>query len=325
VNLRKLFFAPGAFIGVRLRQAVLLASLVLPTHLARGQVNVTNADAWITIPSAYPRFIVGGVVESNAFMVLRAEVVAGRLKVIWPTSLSNGVATLSVSADKPGHWKARDWFRRAMAVKGNQWEGIVPVENLDVPLVYFVDYQNAATHSISPMRAANSRDLGLDDPTSFYWNFLDGFEEGLDSWSMISGKGDDSGLQLSSVAKNGRHSLRLSIPAGKRSVTVGTTRVRGWHFQQASGIRLWMKSLNGRGAARFTLLANAFTTNQVVVVSTEEQTVGDDWRMIDLPLASFPKLPEAEVDYFTVEMIAEGPREFLLDDVQLLISGQNDL
>ncbi len=314
----------GGTVGSESRPYLVALLLFFVSSTAFAQTG-TNADLWIAGPIEYPRTVPAAAVESNLFSSLHAEVVAGKFKVVWPASSADGVATLFVSADKPGHWKARDWFRRELSAKGTLWETAVPVENLDVPLVYFVELQRGKTRILSPARVADPRELGLENPTSFYWNFLDGFEEGLESWRLTDERDFPTGLQLSPTAKNGRHSLSLDIPEKKRSVTAGTTRVRGWHFQQASGVRLWMRTRSGRGRARFTLMTNAFSTNQVVAVAAEEKEISSEWQMIDLPLSAFPKIPEAEIDYFTIEAIAEGPREFLVDDLQLLVSGSSEL
>jgi hypothetical protein len=63
---------------------------------------------------------------------------------------------------------------------------------------------------------------------------------------------------------------------------------------------------------------NAFTTNQVVSVNPLESRITDKWQRVDVLFDSFPKLALANVDWFTLEFIADGPREILVDDLQFL-------
>ena len=67
-----------------------------------------------------------------------------------------------------------------------------------------------------------------------------------------------------------------------------------------------------------TLFANAFEPNQVLSLSSIEPKLNNRWQKIELPFSSFSKLPMGNVDWFTIEFIGTGPRDFLIDDLQLL-------
>jgi hypothetical protein len=81
---------------------------------------------------------------------------------------------------------------------------------------------------------------------------------------------------------------------------------------------LWLRTAKTPARARFTLIADAFTTNQVVSVSSLDTQLRSRWQAVDLPLESFPKLPASHVDRFTIEFVSDAPNEFFVDDVQLL-------
>jgi hypothetical protein len=168
------------------------------------------------------------------------------------------------------------------------------------------------------MRLARPRALGLEEPTRIFWPFLEGFEEGLESWRLLSGGAAE--LKTGTPVKNGKAALVAAVPAGKKSVAVATTRVRGWFAEEhgARGLSVWLRAREGTGHARFTLMAQAFTTNQVVAVRAGDVPLTAQWQRVELPFSSFPKIPRLGLDLFTIEFIADGPREFLVDDLQLL-------
>ena len=137
---------------------------------------------------------------------------------------------------------------------------------------------------------------------------------------------DPAGVRIDPAAKSGRASLIARVPAGARSVSIQTTKLRGWFLQEhgATGVGLWMRVKSGTGAAAFTLMANAFTTNQVVARRAETATVSTNWMKAAFLFESFPKFPVSEVDLFTIEFAAEPGTELLLDDVHLLGRWRND-
>jgi hypothetical protein len=277
-------------------------------------------DAWLTNVCQFPPPFAQQAPRSNDFTGLRAEVIAGKLKVFWPSErvASNAAVTLRVSVDEPGHWPARDWQTFPMTLRGQVWEAPAPVTDLDLPLVYFVCAVDGETTGLSPMRVCHPREAGLEVPTRLFWPFLEGFEAGLESWRLLTP--DAPPLRTDGVAHTGRNALAVSLPAGRRSVTIATTRVRGWHYWKANatGVRLWLRAGAGTGRARFTLSAHAHTTNRLMAVHSREVALAEQWRKAELLFAEFPGLPLPALDLFTIEFIGEGPREFLVDDLQLL-------
>ena len=226
------------------------------------------------------------------------------------------------SADAPGHWPARDWRSRPMNLRGATWVAELPVDSLDVPLIYFVSARTPQGSAVSPMRIAEPRALGLEHPTHLFWAFVEGFEQELDGWRVM----EPSEVRTDSAAKNGRAALVVRVPTDRRSVTVQTTRLRGWFLEEhgATGIGLWLRVKKGTGTAAFTLIANALSTNQVVSRRAETVNVSTNWNKTMLPFESFPKVPLGDVDLFSIELSAKPGTEFLLDNVYLLGRWRDD-
>ncbi|MBI5385143.1 MAG: hypothetical protein HZA90_10700 [Verrucomicrobia bacterium] len=284
----------------------------------------TNAPAelWLTNAAQYPAGLLPGLVQTSRFENAHAEFIAGVVKILWtplPTD-SAGVVTLKLSADEPGHWPARDWRSYPMTQRGPNWETLIPVDSFDVPLIYFLQTVSAKATNVSLMRLCHPQRLGLERPTRVFWPFLEGFEEGLESWRLLAGGRGSVELRTASEARNGHAALSVVIPPDRFSATVGTTRLRGWRLveRSATGVALWMRTREGTGRARFTLLADAFTTRQTVAPREAEIPVQAAWQKIELPFTSFAKLPLGQVDFLTIELLGEPGREFLLDDLYLL-------
>ena len=256
------------------------------------------------------------------FQNLRAEAIGGKLRIFWtPERLSaNASVKLLASADAPGHWPARDWRSRPMTLRGPHWEASLPVDDVDVPMIYFAVATEAGKTNVSPLRICQPRIAGLEEPTRVFWPFVEGFEEGAESWRLLSAPSSTASLKTAPTAKNGLAALLVTVPESKRSVTVATTRVRGWQLQKqhATGLQLWLRTRSGKGRARFTLLAQAFTPEQVVAVSPREVTLTTQWQKVDVLFSDFPKLPVGAVDLFTIEFMGGGAQEFLVDELQLL-------
>jgi hypothetical protein len=279
-------------------------------------------DDWVTDYVRFPAAVATNSVRLAGFESLRAEPIAGRLKVTWqPAALdTNATVTAWASADAPGHWPARDWRPHSMRARGRQWEVSLPVENVDVPVVYFVESGHGTQTNASLMRIVHPRAAGMEEPSRIPWPFLEGFEQGLESWSLV---GDDTFLPPLSVTGpgvNGEGALAVKLPGGKRSVTVATTRLRGWQIQQhfARAFSVWLRAPSGPAQARITLLANARTDEQVLAVAPALVELTGEWQRVELPFAQFPRLPLAEVDLLTIEFIGVGPAEFHLDDLELV-------
>ena len=303
--------------------ATWLACLIAVTVFADETPSETNrsaADLWFTNQFTWPPFVQTQAVAAARFENLHAEGASGRLKVFWsPGQLdTNANVTVLASADVPGHWPVRDWRAYETIERGTNWEAKIPVDDIDVPVAYFVSETRGGKTSFSPLRLTYPRDLGLEGPTRFFWPFIEGFEEGASSWRLAAT--DTGTMQLSSESKNGRAALQVSLPPGKHSVTVGTTRVRGWRALHAGvhGLSVWLRTRGGAATVRMTLHENAFGTNQVVSVSPLEGRIAETWQRVDISFDSFPNLTLANVDWFTLEFIADGPREILVDDLQFL-------
>lgn len=312
---------------------VLCLSALLWACAAQAEI---GPDQWLGGLVQYPAGIPASLVESNRFAGLRAEAIAGRFKIVCPAeSLASSTRmVVYASADEPGHWRARDWQAYPAVRRGNLWDATVPVDDLDVPLIYFAVVEAPAVlpksdasspaafvpSIISPLRIVKPRAAGLEEPSSVFEPYLEGFEEGFSSWRMLGADADAVPLRADAAARTGRAALCATVPAGKRSVTIATTCVRGRHLaqHQANGLRIYLRTRQGEGRARFTLQANAFAPNQVIATWPRETNLTEQWQKVDLFFHELPRMPLPAVDLLVIELIGRGPCEFLVDDVQLL-------
>ncbi len=296
---------------------VLLATVV--ATLAQGKL---PADALVVGAVPYPFGLLTNSITPAIFESLRAEYLVEQIKAKWQpaSAVAQTPVALHYSADAPGHWPARDWRTVPMTLRGPVWEAIFPVEELDVPFVYFVSVGAGAPALLSPMRVVLPRALGMEKPSRVFWPFLDGFEEGISGWAIESPAAGDPSLKHSRLAHDGNAALAVALPVGTRSVTVGTPRVRGWHYshQLATGLRVWLRAPGGSGRARFALHAHAGTPQAAVTISTIEATLTDKWQRVDLSFSSFPKFSGVGTDWFSIEFSGTGAQEFLVDDLRLL-------
>jgi hypothetical protein len=298
-----------------------LVAAVLFSSNGFGQTNAGPPDQWVTNQVKFPDWLTRAPGSKTGFESLHAEVLAERLKIFWTNAIPTNASVVAwISIEDFGHWPARDWRSLVMAPRGPSWETTVPVENLDTPIFYFVRAATLQSTNISVLRVCIPREAGLPMPTRFFWPYLEGFEEGTEGWWPLSATNGQAVFKTEPAPKTGLASLLVSVPADKTSATIGTTRIRGSRIIEngAKGLRLWLRTRGGEGRARFTLFAHAFSTNQTAVVSRVEAAVSNQWRAQDLAFADFPKLPLSEVDFFTIELIAPGPCEFLMDDVELV-------
>ena len=281
-----------------------------------------NADRWLTNASILPDQFLRAIVRTNVFATLHAEFIGGQLQVVCASSKGISEMRLVASTDAPGHWPARDWHTHPVFLRGPNRIGELPVESLDVPLIYFLAGRDGSNSIVSPMRIVEPRVLGMEQPTRWFWAFLEGFEQDLESWRVS----DPAGVRTDSLAKDGRAALVARVPSRHRSVTVQTTRIRGWFLEEhgATGIGLWLRVKSKGGVAAFTLLANASSTNQVAARRAETASLSTNWSKVMLPFESFPKLPLGDVDLFSIELSAEPGTEFLLDNVYLLGRWRDD-
>ena len=302
-------------------RACIVAALLVGTLTVAAQPK-PPADAWVSGAVLYPLGLGASPAHADTFASLRAELLTELLKVRWqPTApVTHSNLLLHFSADAPGHWPARDWQTLPFIQRGVVWEATLPVDDLDVPLVYFVSAGSGATALLSPMRVVSPRLTGMEKPSRIFWPFLDGFETGISAWELSPARPDAPPLARSPVAHDGNAALSVTLPAGQRSVTVGTTRVRGWHYSHevAAGLRVWLRAPGGTGRARFFLHSNHGTTNEVTVLASVEVELDDKWRKVDLAFSAFPNFPVVGTDWFSIEFSSAGPREFLVDDLRLL-------
>lgn len=307
--------------SVRPGRITLLVALLAGSLAARAQTKPL-ADAWLPGAGQYPRGLATNAINDETFRALAAEHLAEQLKVRWQPVNPPAQAkfTIHFSADAPGHWPARDWRTLPFTRRGAIWEAVLPVDDLDVPLVYFVSDGNPVPALLSPMRVVSPRLSGMEKTSRVFWPFLDGFEEGAVGWELSPVSAGLPLIKTSSAAHDGNASLSVTLPAGQKTLSIGTARVRGWHYtnQLATGLRVWLRAPGGNGKARFILHTGHGTTNGVAVVSTVEAALDDKWRKVDLAFSSFPNFSAAATDWFSIELSGEGPREFLVDDLRLL-------
>ena len=305
---------------LRLGLAYFLGALLM-VGIGLAQTNVFPGDTWLTNEFQYPNSRGGRVVTNGEFGGLHAEAQAGRLKIIWPTPMVRGSVSAVVSIDDPGHWPARDWFSIPLIHHADGWEGRVPLESLDTPVIYFVRTTVGTAPHVSPPRLCDPREAGLEQPDHFFWSFLEGFEEGTERWRVL-GEGRAE-LRTDPFARSGRAALVISLPAGRHSATVGTTRLRGANIVEngMTGVRLWLRTRSGEGRAQFTLWADAFSAKQSQAVFEEEPVISDRWTKIELPFSRFSRISRSGIDFFSIEVIGDGPCDFLMDDVELMGRG----
>jgi len=295
---------------VRVATTTLFLSVAIP--LSHAVEPLPGSDVWLTNAPPLPKPFTAA--SADSFRTLRAEAIAGRLRVSWESTGPVRHAQIIASADAPGHWPARDWRSTAMTSHGTNWQAELPVDSLHVPLIYFLVASNDGRFTASPMRIAQPGALGLEQPTRIFWPFVEGFEQGFEGWRVLHGPP----LRGGPGAKHGRAALAIQIPPGERSVTIATTRPRGWFAQEhrASGLELWLRTRTGRGHAVLEVLANAFTTNQQMARVAEPVAVSARWTRAELRFARLPKFPLTDLDLFSIELIGEPGTEFLIDDVQ---------
>jgi hypothetical protein len=299
--------------------SILFAGLKSRPTFAAGSA---PADAWITNQAQFPSNVPSNFVHAAGFESLHAEFLNGRMMILWkpePFSIDTSV-TLFASVDDLGHWPVRDWHSYPMTLGGSVWQARRPVDNINVPIAYFIQTVKGAGTNISPMRVCHPKMLGFEMPSRPFWPFLEGFEQGIESWRLIYNSTNHAAPGTDLIAKNGNHSLKVTVPYGRHSVTVATTRLRGWQIQQkgALGLRLWLRTKSGIGQARFTLYSNAMTTNQVSAVSMIQPQLTDEWQKTELPFDGFSKVELGAVDWFTIEFTGNSGTDFLVDDISLL-------
>lgn len=293
-----------------------LAAILVTIMFLTLRATAAPGDRWLDHPKSFPWETGRRVLYRTTFVSLKAEVIIGQLNIFWRSAsgATSQTVTLHYSPDFPGHWSAREWRTLNMRKRGDLFDAKVPVSDIDIPIVYYLEFHGANTSQISPTRLAHARSLGMEKPSTVFWPFLEGFESDMGNWqSNHQIKRDDL------VAHSGKHSLQISIPSGKRSAAVATTRLRGWHFRQqnATGLRLWLKASVRDTKVRFKLTSNSQSNRAEVAPSTREATIGPTWQLVELPLSSFAVTTPGDIDRFSLEFVNEGPVHIHIDDVEL--------
>ena len=247
-----------------------------------------------------------------------------RLAVVWNPGLkvsTNGVALVHASTGAPGHWASRDWRSWRMERTEAGWRALVPLESVEMPLAYFVGFASAVATNCSPVRSFRTAGSDLVTPTFVFNGFLEGFEEGLEAWEPTVAGISERSMVRSTNALTGRYALRLEVPAGRASMTVGTTRVRGWMLEEYSpvALRFAARTESGNGRIACVLHGNARTPNVAVYPTKAEFTVGRDWRRFEVPMEAFTGLRPGMVDAFTLQFRSESGRALLVDDLELVL------
>ena len=77
-------------------------------------------DEWATQFVQFPPTVATNLIRLAGFETLRAEGIAGKIRIAWtPASLNtNDTVTAWASMDEAGHWPARDWRPYSMTPRG---------------------------------------------------------------------------------------------------------------------------------------------------------------------------------------------------------------
>jgi hypothetical protein len=280
-----------------------------------------EADKLAPIKIRYPAEYSYLPINSGLFTNLSAQAVAGKIQVVWetPLPLTNASATLFYSADYPDHIASRDWRALVMVNRGSLFNASIPVDDIDIPIVYFVMERSGSQTNLSPMRICNPRKVGLEVPSRPFWQFLEGFEETTINWHILNNYPEIPPLRTNVVSKNGKAALCVSLPEGRRSISVGTSRLRGWQIEnfKAKGFSVWLRTKQGNGAVQFSLVCYAFTDKQQIAQHPTVIPISGEWKRIEINFNSFPRINLMNVDMLVFEFSGTGKTEFLIDDLSL--------
>ncbi len=306
--------------GRRLSWHWVLAFLV---GAARGLAGVEAADGWLTnAPPPPPAW--GAPLPGEPAPDIAASVVDRRLGVGFTPGAAldpEAMVVLVASTGAPGHWRSRDWRSRPMTRAEARWTAILPLTSVEVPVVYFLSIVDGGRTNATDLRLFQPRLAGLSAPTFPFTGYLDGFEEGLGSWEPTVAVGGKEVWGPSTNALSGRSALRLSVPAGRGSMTIGTVRVQGWMLDEHApiAVRFAARTEFGSGRVGCALHSHARTEELAVHPALGAFEVGPSWQRLEIPMAAFAGLRPSAVDWFTVQFFAEPGRALLLDDVELVL------
>jgi len=248
---------------------------------------------------------------------LAASAAEGRLRAAWtPPAPAAEPVTLWTSTDAPGHWPSRDWRPVTMTRQGGAWTASLPLRSATVPVVYFAQTAGGVT----PPRIFHPARAGVAEPPAAAWTFLEGFEEEpFPGWELASAATNAVPLARDAAARSGRWALAVTIPPGRASVAVATTRLRGWMLREhaPAALRLAARAPAGGGELRLALHMHAGTPELAISEAAGAAALGPGWRGIEAPFSAFPRLRAGAVDRLVLEFRGAAGQRLLLDDVEL--------
>jgi hypothetical protein len=275
------------------------------------------ADAWMDEPFRSPAGTAAPT-STPAAETLSARADGSRLVVAWGSTGTNEVsATVWFSPERPGHWTARDWSRRSAEIRGGEWSAVLPVVDLDEPILYFAaTVTTEGTTNVSRARLCWPREIPLPQPTAPRIWFLEGFEEGRWNWRSTD---ERAVVRRMEGGRQSGHALALEMPAGQRAASVATSRIRGGaRAVGATGFSLWMRSSATNGLVRLVAVADAGTERQVTAVFPTEVAAGSEWSRRVFRFDELRGFPVGALDRVVVEFSATGPATLWLDDLELI-------
>lgn len=288
-----------------------------------------EGDFYVTNRIDYPSFINTNFLNKNVFTNFHAEAVAGKVQVSWSSvgQYSNSTATVFYSVDYLNHASAREWRYVPMVYRGELFNAVLPVDDVDIPIVYFITAVDNHTTNVSNLKACIPRKLGLETPSRPFWNFLEGFEETTINWQIINKYPDLLPLRTNVEPKNGKAALCVNLPPERTSISIATTRIRGWHITHfnAKGFAVWLRTGAGEGSVQFSLLTHAWTENQRIYSKKHRYPLTNEWRRIEVNFADFDGITLSEVDLLIFEFSGKGGTEFWIDDLTLTGSWMPEL
>lgn len=312
-----------------------LALVYGPGRLEGATPPPEGGDGWATEVVVPPEF--GTPLGTSGFGTLSAVAADRYMVVRWMPSraLSSapGSPGIQASTDTPGKRILRDWRSWPMTrAAGGAFEARIPVASIDVPTAYFltrfpgVPEGNRGVPEVTAAREFWPRVAGMTEPTEPFRGFVEGFEEGLRGWELVSVRdaGDAGrGLVASTNALSGSRALRLEIPPGRGSVTVGTVRVRGWMLTEhrVEAIRIAARTESGEGRLGVALHSRARTGADALAVhpARGEFRVLPTWQRLEIPIEAFVGLRPYWVDWLTFQFFGESGTSLVLDDLELVL------
>ncbi|MCC6232014.1 MAG: hypothetical protein IT580_05190, partial [Verrucomicrobiales bacterium] len=141
------------------------------------------------------------------------------------------------------------------------------------------------------------------------------------AWELVSARAAGAALARSEEAWLGGASLRVEVPPGRGSVTIGTPQIRGWMLEEfgVRAIRFVAKTTRNPGSLKLALHVGTGTDRMAVHGATREWEVGSTWTRVELALEDLPRLDPRGVDWFSIQFRAESGTSLLLDELELVV------